>query len=117
MSVESQAILAGHVAVEQIVNLLRAEIGGNVVVREMQRPEYIIIKFEPADGTWSAMHVFLESWAADDYAEAYKGPSTLMTAEYTPQNLVLMETIAAAFGGLIRRSSTEPWVALGSALI
>lgn len=53
MSVESQAILAGHIPVDRIVRLLKAEVRGPVAIRDMQRPEYKIIEFQKLDGSWA----------------------------------------------------------------
>jgi hypothetical protein len=117
MSVESQAILVGHVPVDRIVRLLKAEVSGPVTVRDMQRPEYKIIEFQRVDGSWVALNLFLNSWAADDYADAFQGPSTFMTAEYSPQNFSLVRSIAAGIGGLARKAATEPWVELEPARI
>ena len=112
MGIESQAILAGHVPVDRIVALLRSEISGKITVRDMQRPEYKIVDFQKLDGSWTSLNLFLESWAADDYAEAFAGPSTLMTVEFNPQNFNVVRAIAAAIGGLARRTADDPWVAL-----
>ena len=112
MSVESQAILAGHVPVKRIASLLEAEVSGKILVRDMQRPQYKIIEFQTPEGSWSTLHVFLDSWAADDYASVYKGPSTFVTAEFNTQNYNLVRSLAAAIGGLVRRTEGEPWVEL-----
>lgn len=112
MSIESQAILAGHVSVERIVRLLRAEVSGSITVRDMQRPEYKMIEFQWADGSWSALNVFLNSWAAEDYADAFKGPSTFLAADYSPRMFNIVRSLAAAIGGLARPSDAEPWVEL-----
>lgn len=112
MSVESQAVLAGHVPIERIVGLLKTELSGRISVRDMQRPEYKVIEFQKLDGSWSALNLFLNSWAADNYADAFQGPSTFLTAEYNPQNFNLVRSIAAAIGGLARKTEAEPWVQL-----
>ncbi len=112
MSIESQAILAGHVPVERIVGILKSEIGGPIAVRDMQRPEFKVIEFKKGDGSWTAINLFLDSWAAEDYADAFKGPSTLLTAEFNPQNFSVVWSIAAAIGGLARKTAAEPWVEL-----
>lgn len=64
-----------------------------------------------------ALNLFLDSWAAEDYADTFQGPSTLLTAEYSPQNFNLVRSIAAAVGGLARKTATEPWVELEPARI
>lgn len=112
MGIESQAILAGHVPVDRIVTLLRSEISGKIDVRDMQRPEYKIVDFEKLDGSWASLNLFLDSWASDDYADAFEGPSTLLTVEFSPQNFNVVRAITAAVGGLVRKTADEPWAAL-----
>lgn len=112
MSIESQAVLAGHVPIERVVSLLRSVVGDPVTVRDMQRPQYKIIEYRRVDGSWSALNLFLESWAAEDYADAFQGPSTFLTAEYSPQAFNLVRSIAAAVGGLARRTDADPWIEL-----
>jgi hypothetical protein len=115
MGLETQAILYGHVSVDQIVRLLRSELVGSINVRDMQRPEYKIVQFVRVDGSTSTINLFLNSWAAEDYADAFNGPSTFLTAEYSPQNFELLRLIAAANGGLARRTAVEAWADLESA--
>lgn len=112
MGVESQAILEGHISVDRIVRLISAEVSGPISVRDMQRPEYKIIEFQAADGSWSALNIFLYSWAAEDYAEVYRGQSTLLTIGYSPRNFNLVRSITAAVGGLARKSEADAWVEL-----
>jgi folate-binding Fe-S cluster repair protein YgfZ len=112
MGMETQAILAGHIDVVRVVDLLKKEVTGKVAVRDMQRPEYKVIEFQKLDGSWSALNLFLNSWAADDYNDAFQGPSTFLTAEYNPQNFNLVRSIAAAIGGLARKTEAEPWIEL-----
>lgn len=112
MSVETQAILVGHVSAERVASVLRTEVTGQVAVRDMQRSEYKVVEFQSEDGTWTVLHLFLESSVAEDYADAYDGESTFMTAEFSPQNVNLLRAITAALGGFTRRTTGEPWVAL-----
>ncbi|WP_439547054.1 hypothetical protein [Sandarakinorhabdus sp.] len=109
MSIESQAILAGHVSVEEIARLIKLEVAGAVNVRSMQRPQYKIIEVEHLDGSWSAFNVFLESWAADDYANVFIGPSTMVTVDYSPLDFSIIRSVAAAIGGITRKTEAEPW--------
>lgn len=110
MSIETQAILARHVSADEIANLLALTIAGKISVRNMHRPEYTILEFQAGDGTWSAFNLFLDSSVAEDYADTYQGPSTFITAEYSPRNFELIRLITAAVGGFARKTSAEPWV-------
>lgn len=112
MSIETQAILSGHIAVERIASLLSSETGDKVAVCSMQRAQYKILDVQHPDGGSTALHVFLESWAADDYVDAYQGASTFVTAEYSPRNFDILRTLTAVTGGLTRRTTAEPWTAL-----
>lgn len=109
MSIESQAILAGHVSVEEIARLIKSEVAGAVNIRSMQRPQYKMIEVEHLDGSWSAFSVFLESWAADDYANVFVGPSTMMTVDYSPLSFAIIRSVTAAIGGMVRKTEAEPW--------
>jgi hypothetical protein len=51
MSVETQAILVGHVSAERVASVLRTEVTGQVAVRDMQRSEYKVVEFQSEDGT------------------------------------------------------------------
>jgi hypothetical protein len=112
MSIESQAILAGHFSIDQIVRLVNSEISGKVTVRDMQRPEYKIVEYNKLDGSSATLNIFLNSWAGEDYSDVFTGPSTFMTTEYSPQNFNLVRSITAALGGLARKTEAEPWVEL-----
>lgn len=109
MSIETQAILVGHVAPDDIVRLLKSEVSGKIVVRDMQRPDYKIVEFKKLDGSVTALHLFLNSWAADDYADVFQGQSTFMTAEYSPQSFPVVRALTAAIGGFVRKTGGEAW--------
>lgn len=115
MAVESQAILSGHISVEQVVRLLKLEVTGPIKVRDMHQPEYKMVEYRKVDGSWSSLNLFLNSYAADDYADAFKGPSTFLTTEYSPQNFNLVRLIAAAVGGLARKTGADAWIELAPA--
>lgn len=117
MSIESQAILAGHVSVENIARLIKSEVAGAVNVRSMQRPQYKLIEVEHLDGSWSSFNVFLDSWAADDYASVFVGPSTMVTVDYSPLSFALIRAVTAAVGGLARKTGAEPWTELEPARV
>jgi hypothetical protein len=112
MSVQTQAIFAGHLSVDSFVRLLVAAVGSAINVRDMQRPQYKIVEFQKPDGSWTALNLFLDSWAADDYADVFEGPSVLLTVDYTPENFSLIRTMAASVSGLVRKTEADPWVEL-----
>lgn len=112
MTIEVQAILCGHLAAQTVSEILQNEILGTVSIRNMQRPEYKILEVNRPDGTVSALHLFLDSWAGEDYRDVFSGQSTFATMEYTPQNYSILLAVATVTGGLVRKSSTDSWVTL-----
>ncbi|TPE62594.1 hypothetical protein FJQ54_05235 [Sandaracinobacter neustonicus] len=115
MSQETQAILAGHLTADEVAQLVVAAGKTAVSVRGMQRPEYKIVEFRQADGAWSALNLFLDSWAADDYAHVFTGPGTLATAECSPDNLGLLRSLVSATGGMLRIDESQPWMQISAA--
>lgn len=110
MSIQTQAILPRHFTIDALCAILRAECGIAVItVRQMTRPEYQIVEFIDLEGGPQAMSVFLDSWAADDYADTHVGDSTLLTLEFSPNNFGLLATVTSATGGYLRRVSGDVW--------
>jgi hypothetical protein len=73
----------------------------------MTRPEYQLIEFMRGSQR-AAIHAFLSSYAAEDYAEVFGGDSVLLTMEASAENARLLAELAGA-GGLVRSSDGEPW--------
>lgn len=110
MGIETQAIYVGHLDVENLALLLERELGGKALVRAMQKPNYKIVEVTRADKLVVAIHIFLNSWAADDYGDVFNGPSTFATMEYNPQNFDALRAVAVAVGGKVRKTTSEPWI-------
>jgi hypothetical protein len=79
MGLSAQCILPGHFTVTEIVSAL-AEIGlSDVRALPRYRPEHWEFRFVADDRSECIIDAFLNSWAADDYLDAFTGQSTLLT--------------------------------------
>ena len=111
MGMETQAILIGHLTIDDVCNLLRNECGIKALeVRAMRSADYKMIEFYDSARTLQMMNVFLNSYASDDYATIYDGASTFATMEFSPDNSALIAKLAQATGGLSQRIGGDAWV-------
>ena len=111
MSIQSQAVLAGHISIDEIAEFLRDKCGYTTSVRAMRHEQYKLIEAALDPEIPFVFHVFLESYAAEDYAAAYREPSTLVSVEYSPEAFTIVSALANHFGGLHRRTDSTPWEA------
>jgi hypothetical protein len=110
MSLEIQAILLGHHAAEAIARCLRVPAKvATVAVRSMHKPDYKLLEGVLGTGQEFAINAFLNSYAVEDHADVFNGPSTFLTVQYDPALVPLMEAIAREFGGFIRVPSSPEW--------
>lgn len=110
MGIETQAILPGHLSLEEVSKILAEDCKLKVTgVRSMHRDDYKVIEFVDTTGQEQALNVFLNSYAASDYVAVYRGKSTLLTLEFSPSNFDILSTLASATGGLVQRANGEPW--------
>lgn len=80
MSLQTQAVVSGHLSVEDICRRLRENYGArSIVARPGRHSDYWTIEFVDHDSSLHTLHAFLNSWAADDYAELGAGASTLLS--------------------------------------
>lgn len=116
MSLQTQAILPGHLTVAEIaIRIEQASAFKVLGYRTMRVAEHVLFELENADGTVLCVEVFLNSWAAEDYAAVFSGESTLLTLEYSHFAAVLMQTLANS-GGFWRKTdeSVEGWLKLSA---
>lgn len=109
MSIQSQAVLVGHVSINEIAEFLRNHCGYAISVRAMRHEQYKLIEAALDPKNPIALHVFLESYAAEDYADAFREPSTLVSVEHSPEAFTIVSALAKHFGGLHRRTDATPW--------
>lgn len=110
MSLEIQTILLGHHTAEAIASCLNGHDKATVVaVRPMHKPDYKLLEGVLGTGQEFAINAFLNSFAVEDYAEVFNGPSTLLTVQYGPALAPVMEAVAREFGGYLRVPSSPEW--------
>lgn len=108
MSIQTQAILSGHIRPEDIVTAIASRTGCDVSMRPMHRQAYKLIEFSGPAGQ-VALHVFLESSVAEDYREMTDGQSTFVSAECSPLARATVKLLAEVFGGFYRGSEQDDW--------
>ena len=108
MSLQAQAIIPGHPTADEIAALLEKSGAARILgYRTMRRPEHVLFELQDDAGNLLCVEAFLNSWAAEDYAEAYPGPGTLLTAEHNPVTVALLTK--AATGGMTRPHDMAKW--------
>lgn len=110
MSLEIQTILLGHPGADEIASCLETKGRvANVAVRSMHKPDYKLLAGVLGSGQEFVVNAFLNSYALEDHANIFDGPSTFLTAQYDPALVRLMEAIAGEFGGYVRVPSSPEW--------
>ncbi len=111
MSINAQAILPGHLGIEAICELFAQADGVNDVhAAPRYRPEHWEVSISTSSVAQIVFDVFLNSWAAEDYSDAWQGPSTFLTCRYQPAALSVLSTLVAVGGGVMRPNETGNWV-------
>jgi hypothetical protein len=109
MSLQTQAILQGHSsAAELAVRFGQASDFTVMSYRTLTVTEHVLFELEGPDGELFCVEAFLNSWAADDYAAAFSGPSTLLTGACSPSVTSLLARLAAG-GGRYREHDMAEW--------
>lgn len=113
MSLCTQAVLKGHLAVEDICARLRSAYGTrDAFARATRSADYWMVEFSDRDGEHRVLNVFLNSYAAGDYRELGVPESTLVTMELGPTSEAVIKALAHGSEGWIRRHDSGPWVQL-----
>jgi hypothetical protein len=110
MSIEILAVLPGHHTAEVIADCLqKGTVGVAITVRSMHKPDYKLLQGVLGSGQEFAINAFLNSYAVQDHADVFSGPSTFLTVQYDPVLVPLMEAVAREFGGYLRMPSSPEW--------
>jgi hypothetical protein len=75
----------------------------------MRREDYCVIEFAAPARVTRAMDVFLNSFAADDYADLWAGPSTLLSIEHRPDSTALLRRLVPPSRGWVRDHEADRW--------
>ena len=110
MGLETQAVLRGHVTVDAICERL-AEIRSvtGIAVRSTHQPAYWMVEFIDRLGKARVLDVFINSYAATDYADLLSGQSTMLSMELGPTSEEIVVALALRSGGWIRHDSSGGW--------
>lgn len=110
MGLETQAIVAEHLSVEEVCRRLRSVQGvGDAVPRPMHHPDYWIVEYTDREGTRMVIDLFLNSFAAEDYADLCQGPTTLLSTENRPDAVVLFQGVVSPSRGWVRAHEADKW--------
>jgi hypothetical protein len=108
MGFDTQAILPGHPTAETLAERFSTIPGvGLLEWRAMRHPDHVIFEIATQGGN-QCVEAFLNSLAASDYADAFTGPSTLLTAEYNAKSLQFLTAVVGELG-LIRQHNEAGW--------
>jgi hypothetical protein len=108
MSIQTQAILQGHISEDDLIAVFRQLAGPAASIRPTHKPTYRLIEI-PGLKEMEVIHLFLQSSVAEDYADITGMPSTFLTAALSDSSSQLLRRVAGQFGGFYRRTDTEPW--------
>jgi hypothetical protein len=75
----------------------------------MRREDYWVVEFTDRAGAIRVMNVFLNSFAADDYADLWAGPSTLLWTEHRPDSTALLRRLVPPSRGWVRDHEADSW--------
>lgn len=108
MSIQTQAILSGHLRPEDIVTAVASLTGCNAAARPMHKTTYQLIEIMGPAGP-EALHLFLDSSVAEDYRDVTGDPSTFVSAQLSPFASATLKRLTEAFGGFYRHLDQDDW--------
>lgn len=113
MGLDTQAVLKGHLSVEEVCTRLRSAYGvADAVARPTRSRDYWIVEFTDRDGQHRALDVFLNSHAAQDYRELAAPESILISMEFGPTSDAIVRALVNGSGGWVRKHDGEAWTPL-----
>jgi hypothetical protein len=113
MSIQSQAILKGHLEPRQIAETIEKLTGSCVIIRLGHKDSYRIIEINGPTGL-EIIHLFLESSVADDYCDITDEPSTFVSTQMSPFSCNIVRRIAEIHGGFFRKSERDDWLEIAA---
>jgi hypothetical protein len=108
MSIQSQAILPGHLSPHDVLAAVQQLSERKVVLRSTHKPTYWLLEMHGPDGV-EAAHLFLESSVAEDYIDVTVDPSTFLSIACSPVGSDVLRALAQRLGGHFRRTELDPW--------
>jgi hypothetical protein len=108
MSIQSQAILPGHLSPHDLLAAVQQVSDLTVMLRPTHKPTYWLLEMHGPDGV-EAAHVFLESSVAEDYVDVTVDPSTFLSIACSPVGSEVLHALAHRLGGHFRRTEFDSW--------
>lgn len=110
MGLETQAVVIGHLSIEEVCRRLRSAHGiGDAVARPMHHPDYWLVEFTDAGGERRVIDVFLNSFAAEDYVDLCQEPGTLLSTENRLDGVALLQGVIPPSRGWVRAHEADQW--------
>lgn len=116
MSVQSQAVLTGHLQPHEVMARIQAVTGCHTYLRAGHKDSYKMIEITGPAGV-EAVHLFLDSSVAEDYANVTDEPSTFISVQCSPFASDMIRRVVEVQGGFFRRSEMDQWVKLAPAIL
>ena len=109
MSIQSQAILIGHLRPHEVLAMVKVVTGCDTDLRAGHKDSYKMIEIAGPAGV-EVIHLSLDSSVAEDYPDVTDEPSTFMSVQSSPFASGMIRRVVEVRGGFFRRSETEEWV-------
>lgn len=109
MTIQSQAILIGHLRPHEVMAMIKAVTGCETDLRTGHKDSYKMIEIAGPSGV-EAIHLYLDSSVAEDYPEVTEEPSTFMSVQSSPFASGMIRRVVEVRGGFFRRSEMDEWV-------
>lgn len=109
MSIQSQAILIGHLGPHEVMSMIEAVTGCDTDLRAGHKDSYKMIEIAGPAGV-EAVHLFLDSSVAEDYPKVTDEPSTFMSVQSSPFASSMIRRVVEVRGGFFRTPETDEWV-------
>jgi hypothetical protein len=109
MSIQSQAILPGHLSPGDVLRVVQQVTDQKVMLRPTHKPTYWLVELHGPNGV-EAAHLFLKSSVAEDYAEVTADPSTFLSIAFSPTGSAVLWNVAQRLGGHFRQTEQDKWV-------
>jgi hypothetical protein len=110
MSIESQAILIGHLRPYEVLAMIKEVTGYHTDLRAGHKDSYKMIEIAGPAGVVEVIHLVLDSSVREDYSDVTDEPSTFMSVQASPSASDMIRRVVEIRGGFFRRSETDEWV-------
>jgi hypothetical protein len=112
MGIDTLGVISGHLRISEIENAVRDALPWALVsARQLTGPDVWIVDAISGTEDATTVTVYLNSYAASDYAELGSQDTTLVLVEHGPQSDVLVRKIIGKRSGWIKTHDGAVWQA------